>query len=99
MKNRTLWILWLGLYVICALLSIVANPQGIVYAVLLLVGMAFFVPPIMLVLRGFREKNKKLLRQIRNLIPLYIMRLAFFRDNSRAANTRFPMKASPQLCL
>ena len=67
MKNRTLWILWLGLYVACTLLSIVANPQGIVFAALLLLGMAFFVPPVILVLRAFREKNRKTLRLIRNL--------------------------------
>ncbi len=67
MKNRTLWILWLGLYIACTLLSIVANPQGIVYVALLLLGMAFFAPPIALVLRAFREKDKKLLRLMRNL--------------------------------
>ena len=67
MKNRTLWILWLVLYVVCTLLSLITNPQGILYAALVLAGLAFFVPPIVLVLRAFREKNKKVLSLIRNI--------------------------------
>ena len=91
MKNRTLWILWLGLYIACALLSVVANPTGIVYVGLLLLGMAFFAPPIALVLRGFRKKDKKLLRILRNLslasliLTVLLILINFMTVNASAA--------------
>ena len=65
MKNSVLWIVWAVLYIICALLG-VAPLQGTAGSVsMTLLSLVFFLPGSILVYRGFRQKNPKLLRGVR----------------------------------
>ncbi len=65
MKNTVLYILWAVLYVMCALVSIAPLPgtAGSVFSLLL--SCLFFLPGAILVYRGIRQKNRKLLRTVR----------------------------------
>lgn len=49
MNSKTLYILWGGLFVLCAALGFVPNPTGALRILLILVATAFFVPPLILI--------------------------------------------------
>lgn len=67
MKQKLIYLLWLFLYIICVGL-------GTIYADILvlqlfqgLFALLFFVPPVLLVLEGLKEGQKKYLVQIRTI--------------------------------
>lgn len=66
MKNRYLYAIWGGLYVLCALLGCVSAPEGIIKALLVLLSLAFFIPGGILLYRGLRTGNRKQVCLIRN---------------------------------
>ncbi len=70
MKNKTLFRIWPGLYLACVGLSFVPNPQGLVKAVSVLLSVGFFVPAVLLLYRGFREKDPLLIGKIRLISAL-----------------------------
>lgn len=76
MKNSMLYILWAVFYVMCAIVSLAPLPgtAGAVFSALL--SCLFFVPGAVLVYRGIREKNRKLLRTVR-VISLVSLGLTF----------------------
>ena len=55
MKNKTLWILWGCLWGLTALLGCIPSPAGIGKAMLILLALGFFVPPVLLLYRGDRK--------------------------------------------
>ena len=55
MKNKTLWILWGCLWGLTALLGFIPSPAGIGKAMLILLALGFFVPPVLLLYRGDRK--------------------------------------------
>ena len=63
MKNKTLWILWGCLWGLTAVLGFIPSPVGFGKILLMILAVAFFVPPIMLLIRGPR-KTVVLLRTI-----------------------------------
>ncbi len=68
MKNTIkLWILWGGLYLLCALLGFFPDPQGLWYGLFVLLGLGFFVPPSILLYDAVKTKNGKTLRILRLL--------------------------------
>ena len=70
MKNRDLYAIWGGLYVMCALLGCVAAPQGIIKALLLILALTFFVPGGVLLYRAVRSGDRKQVCLIRNISAL-----------------------------
>ena len=48
MKKSTLLLIWGILYIICAGLGFIPEPQGMVRAMLFLVSLLFFLPPAVL---------------------------------------------------
>ena len=52
MKKSTLLLIWGILYIICAGLGFIPEPQGMVRAMLFLVSLLFFLPPAVLLYRG-----------------------------------------------
>lgn len=61
MKRKTLWILWIVLYVCCVALSAFFEP-GVFTG---FVGVCFFVPPAMLLVQGIKDGHRKSVRVIR----------------------------------
>lgn len=67
MKKKTLFLLWGGLYILCALLGFIPEPQGIIKALLILAAAAFFVPGWILYCRAFKSDDLPTLGLIRTL--------------------------------
>lgn len=67
MKNRTLFLIWAGQYVLCASLGFIPESQGFGTAVLVLVAALFFAPAVILCIRAVKTGNFCLLKKLRNL--------------------------------
>ena len=65
MKEKILYAIWGGLYILCAALGFVSDPQGAGKVLLVLTALIFFIPGGVLLYTGIREQNKKLLRRLR----------------------------------
>ena len=76
MKNSVLYILWAVFYAMCAIVSFAPLPGtvGAVFSAFL--SCLFFLPGVILVYRGIRRKNNKLLRTVR-IISLVSLVLTF----------------------
>lgn len=66
MRNKTLYAAWAVLFALCAGLGFIPEPQGFGKAVLVILSLAFFVPPFLLLRQGSR--NTRVL--VRNLSAL-----------------------------
>ena len=73
MKDQKLYLYWLYLFILCAALGFIPEPQGLLQALLALTAMLFFVPPVMLLYRGIKQGKRKHLRIIRNLSALSLL--------------------------
>lgn len=73
MKNSVVFIYWAALYLICALLGLfpMESAAGTVLSVLM--SALFFLPGGVLVYRGIRKKDRKLLRQVRIISALSLL--------------------------
>lgn len=65
MKEKVLYAVWGGLYVICAVLGFVNGAQGVGKLLLMLTALLFFVPGGILLHDALRSQNKKALRRLR----------------------------------
>lgn len=110
MKQKLIYLLWLFLYIVCVGL-------GTIYADILvlqlfqgLFALLFFVPPVLLVLEGLREGQKKYLVQIRAISIISLaLTLIFMIANIAAVyatesvgntlNQIYILVAAPMHCL
>ena len=67
MKKSTLLLIWGILYIICAGLGFIPEPQGMVRAMLFLVSLLFFLPPAVLLYRGKTQGDRNAVRLVRSL--------------------------------
>ena len=58
-KNTPYYIAWAGLYVLCAGLSFIPEPQGALKGLLTVLSVAFFVPPAVILYRAVQAKKWK----------------------------------------
>ena len=70
MNKFHLFTLWGGLFILCACLGFIPEPQGVLSVVMTALGILFFAPPGLLVYRSVREKDTPTLQLIRNLSAL-----------------------------
>ena len=70
MKKSTLYMLWAGLFIICAVLGFIPDPAGAGRVILTLISLAFFFPPMALLYRAKAEKDAFTVQLIRNLSAL-----------------------------
>lgn len=73
MNSKTLFTIWGGLFALCAGLGFVPGPTGALKVLLILVAIAFFVPPLILIHRG----SKKTRMLIGNLALLSLCMTTF----------------------
>ena len=66
MNKKILFVLWGGLFALCAGLGFLPEPAGVLKGLMVLLAVAFFVPPLMLI----RRKERKTLHLIRSLSAL-----------------------------
>ena len=64
-KELILYAIWLCLYILCVGLGTVGQMEGIGKVVFILTALIFFIPGVMLLVMGIREKNKKTVLRVR----------------------------------
>ena len=67
MNNKTLFLIWGGLFILCALLGFIPPVSGFASVLLTLVSAAFFVPLWILFYRGKQQKDLGLLAALRGI--------------------------------
>lgn len=67
MDKGILKALWVGMYILCAVLGFLPPQEGFSYWMLLFFSLAFFVPPALLLWQAKKEKNYREIRLVRNL--------------------------------
>lgn len=70
MKNKTLFTLWGGLFIVCALLGFIPEPAGLLRLLLTAVSVLFFLPPAAVLYRAKQEGDDRNRQLIRNLSAL-----------------------------
>lgn len=65
MKDKQLYLYWLYLYIICAILSFIPQERNpLVAALLAILTLVFFLPPAILLYRGIRQESHPHLKTI-----------------------------------
>ena len=67
MKSQFLYALWGALFILCAGLGVIPEPAGVLRVLLTGLSILFFLPPAVLVWKGWREKDRMALSLVRNL--------------------------------
>ena len=70
MNKKLLWILWAGLFSLCAGLGFIPQPEGTLRSVLTIISLLFFLPPALLLYHAVRKQDKASIQLIRNLAGL-----------------------------
>ena len=65
MKEKILYTVWAGLYILCVVLGTVRDVSGFGKWVMILTALLFFVPGGMLVYEGIKQQNKDMLLRLR----------------------------------
>lgn len=67
MKNKTIFMIWGGLFILCALLGFIPTPEGFVKGLLIFAAAVFFVPGWILYYRGQQKQDLSLLCLLRGI--------------------------------
>ena len=67
MNKKLLFALWGGLFILCAALGFLPEPAGVLKILMVLLAVAFFVPPMVLIRRSREQHDRRTLKLIRNL--------------------------------
>ena len=70
MNRKRIFALWGGLYALCAGLGFLPAPAGVLKALLAVLAVAFFVPPLMIV---YGKSNRHTLQLVRNLAAWWLV--------------------------
>lgn len=73
MKTKNLFLLWGGCYIFCMLLSFIPTSGSAVQVLFSLCSAGFFIPGILLLFRGMRQNDKRLLLQLRLISGLSLL--------------------------
>ena len=67
MKEKTLYGIWLFLFILCAGLGFIPEPAGFGKVILVILAILFFVPGMLLLVNAIRAGNKKTVLLIRKI--------------------------------
>lgn len=70
MNKKILTVLWAGLFIVCAGLGFIPEPEGAVRIVLTVLSLVFFLPPALLLYDAGTRRDKSAVQLIRNLAVL-----------------------------
>lgn len=74
LKDKILYLIWLCLYILCAGLGMISERNILGDIFLTALSLAFFIPGILLLYKGIRTENQKILKTVRiiSLISLVL---------------------------
>lgn len=72
MNQKTLFALWGGLFVLCAVLGFIPEPAGFLKFVLVVLALGFFLPPALLLHRAGKKKDRHCVTLVRNLSAVWL---------------------------
>ena len=72
MKNKTLFALWGGMYIVCGLLGLIPAPAGVVKGLLTAAALLCFLPPWLIFRKAKAKGDKRTLCLLRNLSAAYL---------------------------
>lgn len=67
MKMKSIWLTWLYMFILCAVLGFIPTPTGFFKALLALVAAAFFVPGFVLLVKADHRDDLNAIRWVRNI--------------------------------
>lgn len=67
MNKKTLFALWGGLYILCAALGFIPEPEGFTKAIMVMLSVGFFVPGFLLLREYSAQRNEQGLKLLRLL--------------------------------
>jgi len=67
MNKTSYFALWGGMFILCAVLGFIPEPAGIFRVLLILLAIAFFLPPAALLYKAVQGKDRATLLLVRNL--------------------------------
>lgn len=70
MNQKILSALWGGLFIVCAGLGFIPEPEGSLQILLTVLSLLFFLPPALLLYHAVRKQDKASIQLIRNLAGL-----------------------------
>ena len=87
MKEKILYAIWGCLYILCVGLGTLGMMEGVGKIFFVLTALIFFLPGILLLVMGYREQNKKILRRVRIVaICSLVLTLVFLVANFLSAS-------------
>ena len=109
MRNKTLYLIWGGLFIFCGLLGFIPEPAGLVKALMVLSSVVFFVPGGLLLYSGKKEGDFRTIGIVRNLslislgVTLLLLVLNFLSGHASNAVGDFlygllVFLSSPMIC-
>lgn len=106
MKQKTLYLLWGLLYVICTGLGFVAHPEGAGRVLMILSAVIFFIPGFYLLLKFGTKKNRRRIRILSvcslSLTLLFlvanILSVAASKTVGLALHVLLSLVSTPMLC-
>ena len=72
MTNQRIAMIWGFLYGVCAALGFFPNPTGAFAGLMIVLSVAFFIPPAVLVYRGVKAKDYVLLKKIQYISLIWL---------------------------
>lgn len=70
MNKKLLCALWAGLFILCAALGFIPEPEGILRTLLTVLSLLFFLPPALLLWNAVKTQDPDTAKLIRNLSGL-----------------------------
>ncbi len=67
MDKGILKALWVGMFILCAVLGFIPEPDGFSKFMLCALGLLFFLPPSLLLYKSWQDKDTKHLKLVRRL--------------------------------
>jgi membrane-associated protease RseP (regulator of RpoE activity) len=61
MKTKRLWLAWLYMFALCAVLGFIPEPYGLIKALLVIAAVCFFIPGVLLLLKGNHKTTKRVM--------------------------------------
>ena len=72
MNNQKISMIWAFLYGACAALGFIPNPVGALSGFMIVLSVAFFIPPAVLVYRSIKNRDFLLLKKLRSLSLIWL---------------------------